>query len=105
MAGTSCDDGNNNTTNDVCDGAGGCAGDVAVCGNGILEPGETCDGGTCCSPTCTALPNGTKCGKPAFFECDVPVCQGGSCSGWSNNCEFNEHCCEFGCIPWEMQCP
>ena len=36
------------------------------CGNGTLEPGETCDdgnqtGGDCCSATCTAEPAGTAC--------------------------------------------
>ncbi len=36
----------------------GIAGDVAVCGNGILQPGEFCDDGNttdgdCCSSTCT----------------------------------------------------
>ena len=40
----------------------GIVGDVAVCGNGIQQPGEFCDDGNtsgadCCSATCTVTGN------------------------------------------------
>jgi cysteine-rich repeat protein len=43
----------------------GIIGDIAVCGNGIEQPGETCDDGNttagdCCSATCTAETPGTE---------------------------------------------
>src|SRR5438105_5848210 len=37
----------------------------SVCGNGIVEQNEVCDGSECCTATCTVAPNGTTCGKPA----------------------------------------
>jgi hypothetical protein len=104
-AGTKCDDGNNSTSNDVCDGSGGCAGESAVCGNGIVEAGEACDGGTCCTGSCTNVPNGTYCGKPEPWACWINTCKDGSCSVLADECAWNEHCCEFGCLPNNMQCP
>lgn len=61
----------------------GIIGDVAVCGNGIEQPGEGCDDGNttvgdCCSTTCTAENLGTQmCGVGAC-EVTVPVCQNGA---------------------------
>jgi cysteine-rich repeat protein len=51
-----------------------------VCGNGIVEPGETCDdfntaAGDCCSPTCTVEPAGSAC--PG----DGDLCTPGTCDG------------------------
>jgi cysteine-rich repeat protein len=51
-----------------------------VCGNGIVEPGESCDdfntaGGDCCSPTCTFEPAGSAC--PG----DGDLCTPGTCDG------------------------
>ncbi len=51
LNGAPCDDGDGLTVDDVCDGAGACAGIVPVCGNGIIEGGEDCDGPGCCACT------------------------------------------------------
>ncbi len=50
------------------------------CGNGVVDPGETCDDPVCCDSTCdNALPNGTSC-RPAAGPCDVAeVCSAGAC--------------------------
>jgi hypothetical protein len=37
-------------------------GTLPVCGNGIREANEACDGGDCCTSACTIAPNGTPCG-------------------------------------------
>src|SRR5262249_51834823 len=49
-------------------------------GNGIVEPGESCDdfntaAGDCCSPTCTLEPAGSAC--PG----DGDLCTPGTCDG------------------------
>ncbi len=43
-----------------------------VCGNGIVEAGETCDGGVCCSSTCQLMPVGTVCGDKTGNDCTLP---------------------------------
>src|SRR5262249_60197023 len=54
---------------------------MAVCGDGILDAGETCDDGNtlpndCCSPTCQIEPASTIC-RPATGPCDVQeTCNG-----------------------------
>jgi cysteine-rich repeat protein len=61
----------------------GIVGDVAVCGNGILQPGEFCDDGNtsdgdCCSSACAAENLGDQmCGTGAC-EVTVPACQAGA---------------------------
>eukprot|EP01004_Peranema_trichophorum_P005655 NODE_4507_length_1157_cov_41.001934_g3989_i0.p1 GENE.NODE_4507_length_1157_cov_41.001934_g3989_i0~~NODE_4507_length_1157_cov_41.001934_g3989_i0.p1 ORF type:complete len:318 (-),score=64.17 NODE_4507_length_1157_cov_41.001934_g3989_i0:146-1099(-) len=48
------------------------------CGNGIVENTEQCDGGPCCSPTCTLAPAGTIC-RPKQTTCDLDEkCTGNS---------------------------
>jgi hypothetical protein len=53
----------------------------AICGDGILDPGEQCDvgadpTGTCCTASCTLVSAGTEC-RPATGDCDVAeVCTG-----------------------------
>eukprot|EP01114_Cavostelium_apophysatum_P017282 TRINITY_DN50_c0_g1_i1.p1 TRINITY_DN50_c0_g1~~TRINITY_DN50_c0_g1_i1.p1 ORF type:complete len:895 (+),score=192.43 TRINITY_DN50_c0_g1_i1:91-2775(+) len=42
----------------------------AVCGNGIIETGESCDGGACCSGSCTYLSSATVC-RSSAGACDV----------------------------------
>jgi len=49
-----------------------------VCGNGVVENGEQCDGGDCCKSDCTFKPANTVC-RAAAGECDVAeVCTGSS---------------------------
>jgi hypothetical protein len=51
----------------------------AVCGDGTVDAGEACDGGECCSPTCTALALGTACADDGEV-CTRDVCDGaGAC--------------------------
>jgi hypothetical protein len=75
--GAPCDDGNLCTVNDVCDGAGTCAGTPKSCG-GIVS-------GTCpqtCDPTtgeCVAGANGDSCIPSNFGQCQTGVCQDGGC--------------------------
>ena len=59
---------------------------AAVCGNSVLESGETCDDGNtdsgdCCSPSCQLEPNGTVC-RVAADVCDTVE----SCDGISDAC-------------------
>eukprot|EP00954_Amorphochlora_amoebiformis_P030331 1394486-Amorphochlora_amoeboformis.AAC.2 len=42
----------------------------AQCGNGILESGEECEGGECCSSICTLKSSSTLC-RAATDDCDV----------------------------------
>eukprot|EP01114_Cavostelium_apophysatum_P005234 TRINITY_DN15_c0_g1_i4.p1 TRINITY_DN15_c0_g1~~TRINITY_DN15_c0_g1_i4.p1 ORF type:complete len:1108 (+),score=287.35 TRINITY_DN15_c0_g1_i4:71-3394(+) len=41
-----------------------------VCGNGIIESGEQCDGGDCCTSSCTFKSSGTLC-RGSSGACDV----------------------------------
>jgi hypothetical protein len=51
----------------------------AECGDGIVDVDEACDGGECCSPTCTALALGTACADDGEV-CTRDVCDGaGAC--------------------------
>jgi hypothetical protein len=34
-----------------------------VCGNGVVEPGEQCDGGECCAPACVFRGTSEQCGQ------------------------------------------
>ncbi len=57
------------------------------CGDGNLDPGETCDAGpangttSCCSTMCTIRPAGETCRVQAT-PCDAPE----SCGGFTSNC-------------------
>ncbi|MEK6676289.1 MAG: IPTL-CTERM sorting domain-containing protein [Planctomycetota bacterium] len=52
-----------------------------VCGNGIIEGTEQCDGGACCDPDCTFAAGGQVC-RPSAGSCDVAE----SCTGSSSVC-------------------
>src|SRR5213080_1527691 len=68
---------NSGKTLDKCGVCGG-NGSTCGCGNGIVDPGEQCDGGPCCSATCTFLPATTVC-RAAAGACDlVETCTGAS---------------------------
>jgi cysteine-rich repeat protein len=67
---------------------------VAVCGNGVTEPGETCDPPDSC-PTCpssTACLRVTTSGTP---EACNRVCESSAISA----CASNDGCCPSGCTP------
>src|SRR5206468_2723398 len=51
------------------------------CGNGIVDAGEQCDGGTCCTATCTFVASGTVC-RTGGGVCDVAE----ACTGASATC-------------------
>jgi len=55
----------------------------SVCGNGVVEPGEECDGTACNPGQCTS-----------DCTCDSSTCGNGNCEA-----EFNENCtnCPFDC--------
>jgi cysteine-rich repeat protein len=54
---------------------------TATCGNGTVEGTEQCDGGPCCSSTCTFLNSGTVC-RGAAGTCDAEE----KCTGASASC-------------------
>jgi len=54
---------------------------VQVCGNEIVETGEQCDGGACCTSSCTFVASGTVC-RSAEGACDTTE----SCTGASSIC-------------------
>jgi cysteine-rich repeat protein len=61
-----------------------------LCGNGMLDPGETCDDGNrlpfdCCSPTCQLVAAGTPC-RGAAGLCDLPE----TCDGVSQTCPADQ---------------
>lgn len=66
-------------------GGGGSGGSGAVCGNGTVEQGEQCDGGTCCTASCTFLSNAAVC-RAAAGACDAPE----SCTGTSTACPSDQ---------------
>ncbi len=59
---------------------------LPVCGNGILESGEQCDGGVCCTGTCQFASAGTVCRFPAD-QCDATE----FCTGSSADCPANSY--------------
>lgn len=69
----------------ACDAVAGCEPwiHLASCGDGALDPGETCDAGaangqpdSCCTADCEVQPAGTTC-RPAIGACDTAeVCDG-----------------------------
>jgi len=71
---------NSGKTLDRCGVCGG-NGSTCGCGNGIVDPGEQCDGGPCCSASCTFLPATTVC-RAAAGDCDLAE----TCTGVSNAC-------------------
>jgi hypothetical protein len=70
-----CGDDTDNNCNDEVD--EGCS----VCGNGIVEGDELCDGSDCCSNDCTYAPGGYVC-RASLSSCDFTE----YCSGTSGQC-------------------
>ncbi|MBK8010238.1 MAG: hypothetical protein IPK13_02760 [Deltaproteobacteria bacterium] len=61
--------------------AGDCGTQGAACGNGIIEAGESCDGGACCTASCTFAPSASVC-RVSAGTCDLAE----TCSGTSATC-------------------
>jgi cysteine-rich repeat protein len=105
-AGTPCDDGDPNTVNDRCDGAGTC---TDACGDGVVGSGEQCDDGNGasadgCSATCQIEECYTCAGEPSVCTpaanttacddgnaCTDDLCDGaGTCVGTNNAAPCND---------------
>jgi hypothetical protein len=67
-----------------------------VCGNHVVQAGEECDGGPCCSASCTALANGTSCSDgDACTRSDA--CAAGVCTGSDRvTCSASDQCHQAG---------
>ncbi len=54
---------------------------AAICGDGVVDAGEGCDGGGCCANDCVLIANGIEC-RAAPGQCDVAE----NCDGLSALC-------------------
>jgi len=54
-----------------------------VCGNGVVDAGEDCDGGDCCTATCVFEAQDVEC-SPQTGPCN----SGGQCTGAASYCEL-----------------
>lgn len=63
---------------------GGPGSSCGFCGNGVVDCGEECDGGPCCTGSCTYAAPGTEC-RPVSDVCDAAE----FCSGTSADCPAN----------------
>lgn len=65
-----------------------------VCGDGIVDPGEACDGGDCCSPECTPLDDGFPTVTVNFTDQDPVPLDGAGCSAVMNfEIVVTDDCC------------
>lgn len=72
--------------------------DCSECGNGVVESGEACDGGDCCTSSCAVAADGTSCDDgDACTSSDT--CSAGSCGGSSLSCDDGDPCSEDSCDP------
>jgi hypothetical protein len=91
-SGVTCDDGNAGTTNDVCNGAGGCAGtpiSTATCSDGIQNQGETgidC-GGPC--PACASCSDGIQNQGETGIDCGGPC---PACAVYCTDVDNDNYC-------------
>jgi len=108
-SGTGCNDNNNSTRDDVCDGDGGCAGDPYTCPFPTLCQASVTPNGVDC--TIVNQPNGTNCDDGE--TCTTPdTCQEGVCVGTSlcgNGtcdaiCGENAGTCQADCLTTVGQC-
>jgi YVTN family beta-propeller protein len=74
-----------------------------TCGNFIREPGETCDGTTCCTPSCTA-DTGAACSDSDLCTtgdaCDATA----ACVGAAVDCNDADNCTNDACNPLDGSC-
>jgi cysteine-rich repeat protein len=82
---------------------------LIVCGNGVVESGESCDDGNttsgdCCSSTCALAAGGSACSVGGDL-CNVGTCSGTTCTGIApKNCNDNNVCTNDGCNPASGAC-
>jgi len=86
-----------------------------LCGNGIIDNNEECDGQECCTAQCTRAPDGTPCGAPAgpcllASGCYDSVCfngtvlpDGTSCDD-GDPCTVGETCLKRDCVAQTRRC-
>ena len=73
---------------------------ASVCGNGIIEPGEECDSGSCCSSTCQIELDGTPCDDGDICT-DGDECISGTCTGGDPlTCNDSNPCTTDSCTPF-----
>ena len=106
-AGVLCDDGDPCTSDDVCDGAGGCGGTVLSCSFDHAT-GGSCNGGVCEGMACDA--GFGNCDGGWENGCETPLNTNSNCGGCGDTCTVGAHAtascstgvCEAMCdSPWE----
>jgi hypothetical protein len=81
------------------------AGAVAIfkatlaCGDGIVDPGEGCDGGPCCTTSCHPMGVGAACAPDACTVGATCNAQGVCAGGSPRNCNDNNACTTDACAP------
>jgi hypothetical protein len=87
---------------------------AAVCGNGIVEPGEQCDGSPCCTAACQFASSGTVCTDDGN-QCTDDICNGsgqcihpnkqnGTACNDGNLCTVNDQCSNGQCVGTPKNC-
>lgn len=80
---------------DVAPNTGFIAVEGSCCGNGVVDVGEDCDGGACCTSTCT-FDDGAACNDGD--RCTVSdVCAAGQCGGGPLDCDDGDPCFDDAC--------
>jgi glucose/arabinose dehydrogenase len=74
-----------------------------TCGDGIVSEGEECDGGGCCSDTCSLEPVGTPC-DDGLVCTQEDTCAGGACGGAPVVCPDTEACQPTTCDEAALSC-
>jgi hypothetical protein len=100
----------------ACDDAGRCV--AGVCGNGVVEPNEQCDGGECCASDCRLKGPTEPCGTESRACRAQPLCTGreaacpvvdrpsdeGSTCSDGNACTVEDTCQRGECVPGPAIC-
>jgi len=89
--------------------------DCPGCGNGVIDPGEDCDGGDCCSATCQFEPVDSPCPDGEFCNGDETCDGAGTCQpGMAVDCDDSVGCTDESCDevndvcvndPNDLNCP